>query len=102
MLPSRHTPALATMLRVPPLPEPLLFTQTRTPDSLQGTRGVSRPLRISDETRRLHHLLYDPNVGVTTGFWLDDAWGGSWYRTSPSHELLTPTHWMPLPEPPGA
>ena len=58
------------------------------------------PKQHAIEGQRLHHLLYDPNAGVTTGFWLDDAWGGSWYRTSPSHELLTPTHWMPLPDPP--
>lgn len=54
------------------------------------------------EGHRLHHLLFDPKVGITTGFWLDDAWGrGTWYRTSPSHEMLNPTHWMPLPEPPS-
>jgi hypothetical protein len=60
------------------------------------------PKHHAVEGHRLHHLLYDPKVGVTTGFWLDDAWGrGTWYRTSPSHEMLNPTHWMPLPEPPS-
>jgi hypothetical protein len=88
---------------VPTLPaaEPALADEPDSEPAMTWQPIKTAPKPHADENQRRHHLLYDPNVGVTTGFWLDDAWGGSWYRTSPSHELLTPTHWMPLPEPPG-
>jgi hypothetical protein len=82
-----------------PTPQPISPPESEIEPEMSWQPIKTAPKQQA-EGQRLHHLLYDPNVGVTTGFWLDDAWGGSWYRTSPSHELLTPTHWMPLPQPP--
>jgi len=44
-------------------------------------------------------LVYDPMDGVCSAFRMS---GGSNWITFPAREgeLLTPTHWMPLPAPP--
>jgi hypothetical protein len=57
--------------------------------------------RPEDEGKRVLHLLFDPKVGVTPGYWIADPWGGGdWFGTSASIDTLHPTHWMPLPDAP--
>lgn len=48
-----------------------------------------------------HVLVYD---GWPISAWWDDeerGYGGQCWRSSSTHEWLTPTHWMPLPNPPA-
>jgi hypothetical protein len=80
---------------VPPHGEPI-----REPLAWQPIATAPRP-RPEDEGKRVLHLLFDPKVGVTPGYWVADPWGGGdWFGTSASIDTLHPTHWMPLPDPP--
>jgi hypothetical protein len=47
-------------------------------------------------------VFYYPKAGMAFAFWMD----GEWLEVSPGlpsmevNEFCTPTHWMPIPEPP--
>ncbi|MGE0522129.1 MAG: DUF551 domain-containing protein [Variibacter sp.] len=98
-------PTVSPDMEAPSLPQapsvvPPHGEAMREPLAWQPIATAPRP-RPEDEGKRVLHLLFDPKVGVTPGYWVADPWGGGdWFGTSASIDTLHPTHWMPLPEPP--
>lgn len=50
-------------------------------------------------------LLYEPGYGVRSGFWYEDDSGREFWVCVETRTITdgkaSPTHWMPLPEPPN-